>query len=145
MAAPASGAGTRCGAYGSMKIAVVAAGFLAASFTTARPAHAQDASAGERMFRQRCASCHTIQPGQNRIGPHLAGIVGRKPGSVEGARYSKGLSALEPNWDATNLDAFLANPCAVAPGTPWSSASRTRQYRRPSAEPDFGQLAAAIT
>jgi cytochrome c len=100
-----------------MKFAVVTAGFLAASFAVAQPSHAQDAAAGERLFRQRCASCHTVQPGQNRIGPHLAGIVGRKPGSVEGARYSKGLSALDANWDATNLDAFLANPRTVAPGT----------------------------
>jgi cytochrome c len=100
-----------------MKIAVVAAGFLAASFTMARPAYAQDATAGERLFRQRCAACHTVQPGQNRVGPHLSGVVGRKPGSVEGARYSKGLSALETSWDAANLDAFLSNPRAVAPGT----------------------------
>lgn len=84
---------------------------------TARPAQAQDASASERLFRQHCASCHTVPPGQNRIGPHPAGIVGRKPGSVEGARYSKALSALEPNWDATNLVAFRSNSRAVAPGT----------------------------
>lgn len=103
-----------------MKILVAAAGFLAASLSIAQPSQAQDASAGERLFRQRCASCHTVQPGQNRIGPHLSGIVGRKPGSVEGVRYSKGLSALEPNWDATNLDAYLANPRGVAPGTTMS-------------------------
>lgn len=100
-----------------MKISVVAAGFLAASLVVAQPSHAQDATAGERLFRQRCAACHTVQPGQNRIGPHLSGIVGRKPGSVEGARYSKGLSELDANWDATRLDAFLANPRSVAPGT----------------------------
>lgn len=100
-----------------MKILVAAAGFLAASLVMAQPSQAQDASSGERLFRQRCASCHTVQPGQNRIGPHLSGIVGRKPGSVEGVRYSKGLSALEPNWDAANLDAYLANPRGVALGT----------------------------
>jgi cytochrome c len=61
-----------------------------------------------------------VQPGQNRIGPHLSGIVGRKPGSVEGVRYSKGLSAIEPNWDAASLDAYLANPRGVAPGTTMS-------------------------
>jgi len=103
-----------------MKILVAAAGFVAASLSIAQPSRAQDASAGERLFRQRCASCHTVQPGQNRIGPHLSGIVGRKPGSVEGVRYSKGLSTLEPNWDAANLDAYLANPRGVAPGTTMS-------------------------
>ena len=93
---------------------------MAAPIVAAQPSLAQDASAGERLFRQRCASCHTVQPGQNRIGPHLSGIVGRKPGSVEGVRYSKGLSALEPDWNAANLDAYLANPRGVAPGTTMS-------------------------
>lgn len=95
----------------------LAAGVLVASFIMAQPSRAQDAAAGERLFKQRCASCHTVQPGQNRIGPHLSGVVGRKPGSVEGARYSNALGALAANWDAANLDAFLTNPRAVAPGT----------------------------
>lgn len=95
----------------------LAAGVLVASFIMAQPSRAQDAAAGERLFKQRCASCHTVQPGQNRIGPHLSGVVGRKPGSVEGARYSKALGALAANWDAANLDAFLTNPRAVVPGT----------------------------
>ena len=111
-----------------MKISVAAAGFLAASFVMAQPSHAQDASAGERLFRQRCASCHTVQPGQNRIGPHLAGIVGRKPGSVEGARYSKGLSALEPNWDAANLDAYLDWAAKDQAANLFEKGNRTQNY-----------------
>ncbi|CAH1690719.1 membrane c-type cytochrome cy [Hyphomicrobiales bacterium] len=103
-----------------MKIAALAASLLAAPMLLIEPVCAQDAATGERLFRQRCASCHTVQPGQNRIGPHLSGIVGRKPGSVEGVRYSKGLSAIEPNWDAASLDAYLANPRGVAPGTTMS-------------------------
>ena len=100
-----------------MKIALMAASLLVAPILFIHPVHAQDAATGERLFKQRCASCHTVQPGQNRIGPHLSGIVGRKPASVEGARYSKALAGLEANWDAAKLDAFLANPRGVAPGT----------------------------
>lgn len=99
-----------------MKFVALVTAFPVAALLTVQSS-AQDAAIGERLFRQRCASCHTVQPGQNRIGPHLFGVIGRKPASVEGARYSKGLSALGANWDATNLDAFLANPRAVAPGT----------------------------
>ena len=80
-------------------------------------ASAQDAATGERLFRQRCASCHTVQPGQNRIGPTLAGIVGRKAGSVEGARYSPKMRELDVTWDAAQLDSFIANPRAMVPGT----------------------------
>jgi cytochrome c len=78
---------------------------------------AQDVATGERLFRQRCGSCHTIQPGQNRIGPHLSGIVGRKAGSIDGARYSQGMRDLALTWDTAELEAYLANPRAKVPGT----------------------------
>lgn len=98
----------------SMAAAVLTAGCL---LLAAQPSRAQDVAAGERLFKQRCAACHTVQPGQNRIGPHLSGIVGRKPGSVEGARYSKTMSSHAPDWDPANLDSYLANPRGVVPGT----------------------------
>lgn len=79
---------------------------------------AQDAMAdGERQFRMRCASCHSLEAGQNRIAPHLAGIAGRPAGSVEGARYSAGLAQSGIVWDAESLDRYLANPRQAVPGT----------------------------
>ncbi|WGD29184.1 c-type cytochrome [Ancylobacter sp. WKF20] len=79
-------------------------------------AGAQEAN-GDRLFRTRCASCHSLEPGQNRIGPSLSGIVGRKAGSLEGARYSQGLRDLGITWDAAQLNSFLANPRAMVKGT----------------------------
>jgi len=95
---------------------------LLASVTIAPPAlplasSAQDAAAGERLFRTRCASCHSIEPGQNRIGPSLGGIMGRKAGSVEGARTSPAMREIGITWDTTQLERFLANPRAVVKGT----------------------------
>jgi cytochrome c len=90
---------------------------LASSILFAGQAMAQDAAVGERLFRTRCGSCHTVQPGQNRIGPSLAGVVGRKAGSVDGARYSQGMRDLGVTWDAAQLSTFLANPRAVVTGT----------------------------
>jgi cytochrome c len=81
------------------------------------PATAQDAVAGERAFRTRCATCHSLEPGQNRAGPSLAGVIGRKAGSVEGARYSQGLRDSGITWDAQSLDGFLADPRKAVPGT----------------------------
>ncbi|MGF6228030.1 cytochrome c [Inquilinus ginsengisoli] len=81
------------------------------------PAAAQDAAAGERAFRTRCATCHSLEPGQNRAGPSLAGVIGRKAGSVEGARYSQGLRDSGITWDAQSLDGFLADPRKAVPGT----------------------------
>lgn len=81
------------------------------------PASAQDVAAGERLFRQRCVACHAVQPSRNIVGPHLSGIVGRKAGSVEGARYSQGMRDLGVTWDAAQLDKYLANPGAMVKGT----------------------------
>jgi cytochrome c len=78
---------------------------------------AQDAGDGQRLFQQRCASCHALQSGQNRLGPHLAGILGRRAGSVEGARYSGAIQGSDIVWDEPTLDSFLTDPRQVVPGT----------------------------
>jgi cytochrome c len=79
-------------------------------------ASAQQAD-GERLFRQRCGACHSLEPGQNRAGPHLSGVIGRKAGSVEGARYSAALRESDIVWDGGTLDTFLAAPRQRVPGT----------------------------
>ena len=90
---------------------------MLASMLMPEPAAAQDVATGERLFRQRCGACHTVQSGQNRMGPHLAGVVGRKAGRVEGARYSQGMRDAAISWDPSQLNGFLANPRATVPGT----------------------------
>ncbi|KQS95566.1 cytochrome c family protein [Rhizobium sp. Leaf386] len=74
-----------------------------------------DASRGEKLFA-RCSACHTVN-GQNKIGPSLAGVVGRKAGSIEGARYSKALTQSGLVWTEENLDAYLAAPATLVRGT----------------------------
>lgn len=78
---------------------------------------AQEAADGERLFRQRCGACHALEAGQNKAGPHLDGIIGRKAGSVEGARYSRALQGAEITWDEPTLETFLANPRKAVAGT----------------------------
>lgn len=79
-------------------------------------ASAQQAD-GERLFRQRCSACHTMDPGQNKVGPHLSGVVGRTAGSVQGARYSAVMQASGIVWDVEALDTFLAAPRQMVQGT----------------------------
>jgi cytochrome c len=51
-----------------------------------RPAAAQDAAAGQRVFNQ-CRSCHTVEAGgRSATGPNLHGVVGRKAAQVEACR-----------------------------------------------------------
>ncbi|RWM78630.1 MAG: c-type cytochrome [Mesorhizobium sp.] len=96
--------------------AFLAALLAAAGLLLPDAASAQQAD-GERLFRQRCGACHSLEPGQNRSGPHLSGVVGRTAGNVEGARYSAALRESDIVWDGGTLDTFLAAPRQMVPGT----------------------------
>jgi cytochrome c len=76
---------------------------------------AGDPEEGARGFRA-CAACHTLEPGEHRTGPSLAGIFGRAAGSAPGfTRYSPALERAEIVWDTATLDAWLAGPAALVP------------------------------
>jgi len=78
---------------------------------------AGDPAHGEKVF-QRCKACHTLEAGTNRVGPSLAGVIGRKAGSVEGFKYSEALASARNTvvWDDASLDAWLTNPKKFIPG-----------------------------
>lgn len=75
-----------------------------------------DATKGEAVFVQ-CKTCHVTDPGQNRIGPSLAGIVGRKAGTVEGYSYSAANKNSGITWTKEKLFQYLEKPQRVVPGT----------------------------
>ena len=102
-----------------LRVALLSAA-IAAPVLTSGIAQAQDAAAGERLFRQRCGSCHSVQDGQNRAGPHLFGVIGRPAASVEGARYSPALRDSGLTWDAAQIETFIANPRKMVPRTTMS-------------------------
>jgi cytochrome c len=79
-------------------------------------AHAQDAEAGQKVFKRYCAVCHTVEPGKNRVGPTLHGVYGRTSGSVENFKYSKAMQEAGLTWNEENLDEYLANPKEKVPG-----------------------------
>ena len=64
-----------------------------------------------------CAACHSVEPGMNGVGPSLAGVVGRKAGSVSGFAYSEANKASGLTWDEKTLDTYLTNPMKMVPGT----------------------------
>ena len=65
----------------------------------------------------RCAGCHSTQAGQNKIGPSLAGVVGRSSGSVPGYDYSNAMKNAHLTWDPQTLDKFLQSPGGLVHGT----------------------------
>lgn len=70
---------------------------------------------GKQLYTRRCGACHSVD--QNRVGPRHRGLFGRKAGTVPDYRYTKALKRLNLKWNEKNLDRWLANPTAVAPGT----------------------------
>ena len=72
---------------------------------------------GAELFAQQCATCHSLSPADApRQGPALAGIFGRKAGSVAGFHYSPGYGEADFVWDEAHLDSYLTDPQAVIPG-----------------------------
>ena len=94
------------------------------------PAHAQNAQAGQQVFRQQCGICHDVAPGKNRIGPSLFGIVGRKAGSEAGFTYSDGNKNSGLTWDEATLDKYLADPRGTIPGTKMTYAGVKNEQQR---------------
>lgn len=90
-------------------LAVMLVGGLAAT-----PALAQND--GQTAFNTSCRTCHTMKEGDNRQGPSLAGIVGRKAGSLPDYNYSSSMKQSGIVWDAETLDRFIENPDQVVNG-----------------------------
>jgi cytochrome c2 len=67
----------------------------------------------------KCVVCHSLgKNGPFRVAPNLWGIVGdAKARDRDWYSYSPGLLALGGTWTRTELDRFLENPAALAPGT----------------------------
>ncbi len=82
----------------------------------AAPGMAADVEAGKVAFKK-CALCHTTEPGKNKIGPSLFGIVGRKSASVENFNYSEAMKKFDHTWDAETLDTYLTDPRVTVPDT----------------------------
>ena len=79
-----------------------------------------DAEKGAVVFKK-CAACHQIGKGaKNRVGPQLNGIFGRPAGSLEGAKFSKGMIRAGDDgliWIEETLDAYIENPKALVSKT----------------------------
>jgi cytochrome c len=75
-----------------------------------------DAAKGEKVFAQ-CRACHVAEPGVNRVGPSLWGVVGRTAGSIEGFRYSKANQNSGLVWSEEQLFTYLEAPQRTIPGT----------------------------
>ena len=81
------------------------------------------------MFRS-CRSCHALQQGKNGTGPSLYGVVGRPIDSIPDFNYSGALLQVGTEWTPENLNTFLTNPKAAAPGTKMTFAGLSKPEDR---------------
>jgi cytochrome c len=92
---------------------------LAGAAALATTAFAGSASAdqiadGEKLFK-RCVACHSLEAGKNKVGPSLAGIIGRTSGTAPGYKYSElnhdaGEAGLV--WTPEKIVEYLPDPTA---------------------------------
>jgi cytochrome c len=77
-----------------------------------RPGLAQQASddIGKQAFNNSCRTCHSVKEGDNRLGPNLHKIVGRKAGSLPNYNYSPSMKQADFIWDEDKLTRFLVKP-----------------------------------
>ncbi len=77
-----------------------------------------DVAAGEVIAKRQCASCHSFNDGgKNGVGPNMYGIMGRAYGATPGFNYSASLKGKDGPWSYEEMNAWLKNPKAYAPGT----------------------------
>ena len=70
----------------------------------------------EISFNDHCRECHSFLKNDNRLGPTLYGVVGRKAGTEPGYGYSDSMKGSGVTWDEATLDKWIADPGAVIPG-----------------------------
>ena len=75
------------------------------------------AAAGPPTVFNQCTACHSTARGENKIGPSLAGVFGRRAAAVPGFEYSQAMKDSGLSWNQANLDRYLENPRGVVPGT----------------------------
>src|SRR5690625_4194554 len=88
-----------------------------------------DPSGGESAFRG-CGACHSLEEGDNKIGPSLYDVVGNKVAHLADYNYSDAMNQHGGDWTPELLFDFLGNPKGVVPGTKMSYAGMSNPQQR---------------
>jgi len=89
---------------------------LASSSALPQASQGMGGVSGEQAFNNACRTCHTVKQGDNRLGPNLHKIVGRKAGSLPDYAFSSAMKEADFAWDEEKLDRFIAKPDEVVAG-----------------------------
>ena len=72
---------------------------------------------GPTVFNDNCAVCHSTEAGIDKLGPSLAGVVGRSSASLKEYPYSDAMQKAGVTWTKLVLDKYLTDPQAMVHGT----------------------------
>ena len=87
---------------------ITTAASLLVSLAVSLPVAAGDAAKGRSYFEDRCTKCHSFDPSDSgKRGPHLAGLLERKYGAVEGFTYRMVWTDANPLWTREHLNNYL--------------------------------------
>jgi cytochrome c len=100
-----------------------------AAVTSSAWASGDDVTAGQNVFAARCVACHGLNP-TRKPGPPLAGVYGRRAGSVASYHYSAALKAASITWNDRTLDRWLRSPPAFIPGVNMQAQVDSEQDRQ---------------
>jgi cytochrome c len=79
---------------------------------------AQDAAAGEQVFRRLCSPCHDVgEEAKIKLGPPLNAVDGRKSGTFEGFNYSPANKNSGITWNEEAFNKYIRAPMQEMPGT----------------------------
>ena len=77
---------------------------------------------GRQMFKK-CAICHSLVPGEHKVGPSLYCVVNRPKAAFSDYRYSRGMrrqglddGAGVPLWTREHLTAYIMDPALTVEG-----------------------------
>merc|ERR1711904_731352 len=89
-----------------------------------------DATKGAKLFKAKCAQCHTCEPGgSSKQGPALHGIIGRPAGSI-GYDFTSAVKDSKIVWNDEHLFKFMLAPKKYVPGTKMVFAGLKKEAER---------------
>ena len=106
--------------YTTLAVGIVCAWFMLSPTATLSTELKGDPENGKKLYgaNASCSGCHSLVPRRIRVGPSLAGLFGRKAGSLQSFPiYSTALRAVDIVWNEKTLDVWLTNPKEFVPGT----------------------------